>query len=368
MILGSGLIQASGWTPTWLIRDEFTDTLAAGSVNGTAATPGPGTRSVTDTESKLSVSSGALAIAGGRAASAYGDPGIWYGAQTRAAGLTYLAKINHATLAFACQYGFDANNSGRAELAVFWARSATQTLLLDNVVTIDVGQPIATATPYTYGVVLRSTGAFYLAKGGAMPHWTLLWVSQTGNTSTVYPAITDYDVASNADYVRVLAVPEPFDSDTGLATDVHAGSVSAGTTFTHTADCLIEYTATTVPSGDSIDVQFRKQDATNFWICRINSSGDIALIETVAGSETSRGSAAGVVSSGHRVVIIADGTTIRGYSNNVLRWTYASATNFATATAGELDALGTGGAVSDLITWPRTLSGTAASILNKASA
>ena len=32
------------------LRDDFTDTLAAGSVNGTPATPGPGTRAVTDTD------------------------------------------------------------------------------------------------------------------------------------------------------------------------------------------------------------------------------------------------------------------------------------------------------------------------------
>ena len=48
MILGSGLLTASGWPKAsdWLIRDEFTDTVAAGSVNGTAAQPGPGTRAV----------------------------------------------------------------------------------------------------------------------------------------------------------------------------------------------------------------------------------------------------------------------------------------------------------------------------------
>ena len=35
---------------TWLLRDEFTDTRAAGAVNGTPATPGPGTRTVVDTD------------------------------------------------------------------------------------------------------------------------------------------------------------------------------------------------------------------------------------------------------------------------------------------------------------------------------
>lgn len=39
----------------YLLRDEFTDTLAAGSVDGTPAVPGPGTRSVTDTGNNISV-------------------------------------------------------------------------------------------------------------------------------------------------------------------------------------------------------------------------------------------------------------------------------------------------------------------------
>lgn len=45
---------------TYLIRDEFTDTRAAGAVDGTAATPGPGVRNGADPDNKLSVSDGAL--------------------------------------------------------------------------------------------------------------------------------------------------------------------------------------------------------------------------------------------------------------------------------------------------------------------
>ena len=362
---GGGMFDG-GWSPTWLIRDEFTDTLAAGSVNGTAATPGPGTRSVTDTESKLSVSSGALAIAGGKASPAWGDPGLWMNGINRITGVGAISKIVAPAGAVRFVFGFSQSTSGEPSLpnpcVYLYNGTIYGTQSNINMGAYSAGQD------YVFAIILRSTGAFVVAAGGAFSSATLLWVYGSGTTATLYPCAVNYNATSSVDYLRALALPAPFDTDTGLATDVHAGSVSAGTTFSHEADCLIEFTATTVPSGDSIDVQFRKQDATNFWTCRINSSGDIALIETVAGSETSRGSAAGVVSSGHRVVIIADGTTIRGYSNNVLRWTYASATNFATATAGELDALGTGGAVSDLITWPRTLSGTAASILNKASA
>ena len=44
----------------YLLRDEFTDTLTAGNVNGTAATPGPGTRVAIETDGQLSISSDKL--------------------------------------------------------------------------------------------------------------------------------------------------------------------------------------------------------------------------------------------------------------------------------------------------------------------
>src|SRR3972149_8255471 len=50
----------SGWTYGHILDDQFTTDRAAGAVNGTSAEPTGGTRTVTDTESKLSISSGLL--------------------------------------------------------------------------------------------------------------------------------------------------------------------------------------------------------------------------------------------------------------------------------------------------------------------
>lgn len=52
---------------SYTLQDQFTTALSAGSVNGTSAEPTGGTRTVTDTESKLSIASGALTFAGGKA-------------------------------------------------------------------------------------------------------------------------------------------------------------------------------------------------------------------------------------------------------------------------------------------------------------
>ena len=55
-------------------------------------------------------------------------------------------------------------------------------------------------------------------------------------------------------------------------TDSIDGNVAAGSTFTHEADCLIEFTLDSIPSGGSFFVSFRKQGAKLHeflihWLC-----------------------------------------------------------------------------------------------------
>ena len=128
------------------------------------------------------------------------------------------------------------------------------------------------------------------------------------------------------------------------------GVVAQGSTFTHLANGVIAMTATTLGSTSS-NVRFRIQDANNYWRLAWDNTGLFSLLEYVAGSPTTRASAAGVVQAGHRIAVLFNGTTITGYSNGVQRWTYANAANFATETDGLVFFLGTGGAISDLSTW-----------------
>lgn len=59
------MVPTKGGGISYLIRDLFTDTRAAGAVNGMPATPGPGTRNVADTaETNVTVGSGYMSIAG----------------------------------------------------------------------------------------------------------------------------------------------------------------------------------------------------------------------------------------------------------------------------------------------------------------
>ena len=138
--------------------------------------------------------------------------------------------------------------------------------------------------------------------------------------------------------------------DKGFVYSYTAGSIAAGTAIVHTADCVIAFDCNTPTSGN-IDIDFRVQSATNKWTLRIASDGAMTLIETVAGSASDRDTAAaGAVVDGNRVEIAMVDTEIYVFVEGVVSSVNISnAANFKTATAGEVDVIGTGGSVSKLV-------------------
>jgi len=196
----------------WLLRDNFTTDLAAGSVNGSSAEPGPGTRTVTDTENKLSISGGAAVFAGGKASPAWGDPGLWYGAQTRTAGLAFVAE--HVSPPGPSKYtglGWSAAQSGTPSNGV-GLQITEDVIFLFPAINL---QSISAATTYKYTVILRSTGSAVLVYLDG--RWTLLWVGSSGTTTSLYPAAPIYNGAPLVNYIKVaqlswLPVPETSDS------------------------------------------------------------------------------------------------------------------------------------------------------------
>lgn len=362
-----------------LLRDDFTTAQSAPLTSPRTCEPGPGTWTILDTENKLSIVSDTLAYAGG-GASASGDPHLYAAAVTRAVGVglycryRYTATTDNAPL----RVGFHSavpTSGANINAQVFTIVSSTQTITLvgesgGGGIGNGGNEAFAVNTYYHLIMVLRSTGAFGIVKGGVYTDWTLLVPSVFNSSATLYPLIarglgaqrtpTDIEKAKVFQFIGGSV----WLNDYGIATERYAGSISAGQAFTHEGNCLIEWAQTTRPSSGDTFIQFRKQDASNYWRVGIDSGGAMNLVEVVAGAPTTRATAAAVVSSGHRIVIVADGTIIRGYSNNVLRWTYSSASNFSSATSGLVVALGTGGAISDLISWPRVLSGEAADSLD----
>lgn len=132
------------------------------------------------------------------------------------------------------------------------------------------------------------------------------------------------------------------------------GAVAIGATLPHPANGVVGFTVISLPASSNIGVSVRVQTQdSNRWIVRIDASGNLTLTETVASSDTQRGSSATAVSANSRVVIVMDGSTITIYVNGVSKIVYASAANFATASLAKLNGLGltTPGVVADMRSW-----------------
>ena len=308
---------------------------------------------------------------------AFGDLGIYSAAITRAFGTaifftvsrnqtdkTTLFQINDtgnialANNLFRVNYG-----SGGVVQVVSYSAAATGESYIGNVTTYSTfgeyehcimmggynasGQMWRTGeteSNYTYGFT-------WFIRGDKYDRWTRLYSDLRNNAASVYFGISNYDGVGNADNLETLAgmgaILEPTDYDLAPA---------ANDTFTHTADFFLEFVVATRPSSGNIDVLFRIQDASNYWILRITSAGAIQLIEVVATSPTTRASGAGIV-TGNRIICYAidDDIVVNGGGvGDIGIFTYASATNFKTETAAELDDTGTGGAVTNLAFYPAT--------------
>ena len=228
-------------TPGYFLKDEFITPRAAGSVNSTAAEPGPGARTVVDTASKLSLSGDKLVFAGGKASPAHGDPGLWLTAQTRVPGLlgivspTFVATNTYGT------YGFGSSQSGQPGEAGFYCNNAGNIVPVTNTGTIIASY---TATTYKFAFAVGSTGWFGFIKGGAFTNWTLIHKDELQNYSTLYIGAANYNSASSVDYIRIPTsrwLPSPlaydtfantFGTTTGYAGDGGYGVGGSGLTWT----------------------------------------------------------------------------------------------------------------------------------------
>ncbi len=205
----------SNWsgTQSYTLDDEFSDTVAAGSVNNTSANPGPGTRTAVDTNSKISVGSGTLNFATGEAT----NDGVWYGNQTRTAGKFLTGIITPSDTNGIPALGWDTNTLGSINDALLLNTTIGLQVVPNGASAITVGSYTA-ATPYNIASVLRSTGTYWFIKGGAFTDWSLLWQTAIG-TATGYPSIQTQNTASvfTGDSVHIPSttwLPTPLAYDT----------------------------------------------------------------------------------------------------------------------------------------------------------
>ena len=206
----------------WLLRDEFTTALAAGSVNGTAAEPGPGVRTVRDVESKISVAPGWVEWAA-QATAVYAEQDLIYTniPLTRTPGRIALCKYRWAT------------DGGHHPLALVSTTTSTWSYtgvdaafrrgasgLLYAVVNAGLGPAIVTVavdnTIYNLAIIQRSIGASFFIKGGAYTNWTLLYRAIDGNASPLYVGSSGFTAVFSTTSYRIpvdLYLPTPLLSD-----------------------------------------------------------------------------------------------------------------------------------------------------------
>jgi hypothetical protein len=197
-----------------------------------------------------------------------------------------------------------------------------------------------------------------------------LWINDTLQGTVVDDiAITSVDglveALGNGDFANLAArtldgvanVSSANHPGYGLATDVLPGPRAAADTFTHEADCVIIFDLPAIPSSGTLEFWFRSATVgTDGWRVTVDSSGDVDLDEVVSGTPTQRGTSAAAVSGGEHMYVICDDETIKVFADNSLLINYGSAATQKTQTAGEIEALGTGGRISNVVPFPRDFS------------
>jgi len=352
---GYSWVGAEGETAaheTYLLRDEFDTAITAGSVNGSSATPGPGARAVTDTNSKISIAGGNLVVA---SASTANTDRVNWPIQTRAAGRMLLVNINTITTSGG-RWGWDADTATQPTSGlVFWTAGVIYTQQANQVI-----GAWSAATNYWICSILRAAGSMELIKGGAFTNWTLLYLD-AATSGNMYPT---YSVATSGDVIAVpcvrvpssLWLPVPLASDgfaTAFGTTDGAGHAetsgvgAGGSGLTWTQDLGVwgisgaKANCGTLDGGESIGVAtvpcgttnvvarvevtraagaagmvLRYTDADNF-LYAYHDGTNAALIEVVAGTPANVvAPAAKAYSAGKPLVVVLDGTSGTLYYNS----------------------------------------------------
>lgn len=352
----------------FLIKDDFLTADAAPLATPVPADPGPGTRTVLQPTSGLEISGGVLnaTVVG---SGSTGDTYVIYELLPLKAGRAYLYRITAvSSLVYPCIVDGSGTLTPRIEAVPSTPSNIREVAGGASIAGV---MPTSTLLPWTLWMVRRASGGIFFGL-----NTQLAWVGVVPTLTSLQARLERRTVGTtwSCDYVRVADLALKYsvwDGDYGIASQQVAGTVTPGQTFTHEGDCLIDWVQTTLPSAGTVDVRFRKQDATNYWQLLITSLGVTTLNEVVAGVPVVRATVGGIA-NGDRILIRATDTQIDLYkttgTTSSRLWFYSPANNFKTETDGEYTGAGTGGVMTNLVIWPRTLSGDALAALTEAQA
>lgn len=333
------------WYPVWWLKHDF-DLDAAAPLGSPYTGNGTGALVVADTNNKLSASGGKAVFAtGGSGAS---NPSVWGAQQTRVTGRTVLGILTQLSQNF--EFGWDSDQAGTTSYDVLRLNTSGSAIRMAGTA-VDIGL-ILTGGPYFFALAQRSTGFWAFVRGSGIPSWKLVWVSATG-TGNLYPTLQvgGTTTVANVDTFRGVDLGYPFTTDYGFATQRLSGARAANDPIIHDPNFIVEWTQTTIPSSGNTDLRFRMVDASNYIQVLVSSANALTINSVVAGVTTQIDTAASAVFAGSRVIVAMDGATLRSHTVTTLRASGTSS-SFVGQSDGIISSLGTGGAVSDLITWP----------------
>lgn len=337
--------------PVWIVRDQFTGTLAAGSVDGTPTSDGKGLRVVADTGSGLSIAN-ALSIT---PQNIYGDPAI---SLTDLAGSPWTGVV----AAFAeVLWGVGTNSSIGASLNTPPALRATGGQVLDNYRTGTSGIRLGTG-PYLLPPIVEGQREFvlhaqcvaqrhFLRRSGATGAWALTWTTAV-TANNIYPSIGSYSSTFTAQQLGAISLPANgdarFATDTGLATSTAATPAEAAT-GTHEAAFWLELNNVTRPSSGTITVNASVSGSDELTVS-IAADGSIAVLENgvsrIAG-------AAGQITNGAIVRLRrSSATSCALFDDNAQVGVPYASLAVPQGTTWAVTSLGTGGAIANLYAWP----------------
>lgn len=374
-------MSGGGIPLVYLLQDDYTDTVAAGSVNGTSATPTGGNRTVTDASSKISVGSGVLSSAGGASCN------IAYSAQTRAAGKVVITQITSSSANGSQDSGFWGED-------LRFAASGALQAVLNNALVFNVGT--YTATPYQTAVRMRAAGVQLFIKGGLFTDYTLMYVSKLGTGNlTPRTASLGANVTFTSDTIRV---PQDTVTVTPLASDAFtradgvlgntggggceetggdglawadnigtwaiatnkatcsalSGGLGAATVDAGAANILAE--AVITRSAGSMGMVLRYTDANNY--IKVFYDGTNWQIDEIVGGtpNTILAATAATYNAAYRTVVMVSGTKIRLFYNDAVVGAEVT-TAVTTGTKHGLFTTDTGATFDNFVIWARGTEG-----------
>ena len=355
--------RLAGGGISYLFRDLYTTDRAAGAVNSTAAEPGPGTRTVADTGSNISITGGQVAVAS--ATTVLGQTALHYAtALTRRVGQVVAGDIitpsGGATTVIA--YGGlsiaapSLNSDNVAWQLVNGVWSARRTSSGNSPALMAA----ATGTTYRPYQVLRLTGRFFFIKAGGVTK--LMWMDEWDNTASLYvdpftiqtqntgtPIYFDNLIAPNSLVYDVQALAsDSFNRADGVlgstdgaghleansgsgkawtaqvgtwavasnkaACSALSGGVGIATVDAGNADVVMRFDITR--AGDNVGFVLRYVDSSNY-IYGYYEGTNVTLRKVVAGVDSQVLAPTAV--SGTKIMVYADGTKFRVYFDELHR-------------------------------------------------